>query len=130
MTVRIFSPASAPDSVRGQLRASSDSARSRFGVDSEYEYGATQGRQFLQRRAAELQIPGADPLRIAVKKWVRGERCERHARGRLAGSIYHLVPRGAAVPYRVALQRAALAAELTIVVSGPWPPYAFAEGGW
>jgi hypothetical protein len=88
------------------------------------------GRQFLQRRAAELQIPGAEPLRGAVRKWVRAERTERHDRGRLAGSMYHLIPRGAPAAYRSALQRAALASDLTIVVSGPWPPYAFADGGW
>jgi hypothetical protein len=77
-----------------------------------------------------MQIPGSEPLRAAVKKWVRAERVERHDRGRLAGSIYHLVPRGAAVAYRTSLQRAALAADITVVVSGPWPPYAFADGGW
>jgi hypothetical protein len=130
MTVRVFGPASPNPSVRSRLRVDSELNRSRLGVDSECEYGATQGRQFLQRRAAELQIPGSEPLRMAVRKWVRAERCERHKRGRLAGSMYHLVPRGAAVPYRTALQRAALDAGLTIVISGPWPPYAFAEGGW
>ena len=88
------------------------------------------GRQFLQRRAVELQIPGAEPLCAAVRKWVRAERIERHDRGRLTGSMYHLIPRGAPAAYRGALQRAALTADLTIVVSGPWPPYAFAGGGW
>ena len=117
MTVRVFRPGS----DRGQTGVR---------TGSEYEYGPTQGRQFLQRRAAELQIPGAEPLRAAVKKWVRAERTARHDRGRLAGSMYHLVPRGAAAAYRAALQRAALDADLTVVVSGPWPPYAFAEGGW
>lgn len=77
-----------------------------------------------------MQIPGSEPLRAAVKKWVRAERVERHDRGRLAGSIYHLVPRGAAAAYRTTLQRAALAADIMVVVSGPWPPYAFADGGW
>ena len=116
MTVRVFS--------------GSESVQSRFRVGSEWSDEATQGRQYLQRRAAEMQIPGSEPLRAAVKTWVRAERVERHDRGRLAGSIYHLVPRGATAAYRISLQRAALAADLTIVVSGPWPPYAFADGGW
>jgi hypothetical protein len=77
-----------------------------------------------------MQIPGTEPLRAAVKKWVRAERSERQDRGRLAGSLYHLVPRGAAPAYRASLQRAASAADVTLVISGPWPPYAFAEGGW
>jgi hypothetical protein len=126
MTVRVFGSGSTPS----RLRTEPESVQSRFRVDSEYGDRATQGRQFLQRRAAELQIPGAEPLRAAVKKWVRAERTERHDRGRLAGSMYHLVPRGAAAAYRGALQRAAIAAGVTIVVSGPWPPYAFAGGGW
>jgi hypothetical protein len=126
MTVRVFGSGSTPS----RLRVEPESSQSRVRVDSEYGDGATQGRQFLQRRAAELQIPAAEPLRVAVKKWVRAERTERHDRGRLAGSMYHLVPRGAAPAYRSALQRAALAADVTIVVSGPWPPYAFAGGGW
>jgi hypothetical protein len=128
MTVRVFGPGS--DRGRTGVRPGSDPGPTPVRPRSEYEYGATQGRQFLQRRAAELQIPGAEPLRAAVKKWVRAERTERHDRGRLAGSMYHLVPRGAAPAYRSALQRAAIAADVTIVVSGPWPPYAFAGGGW
>ncbi len=123
MTVRVFA-------VQSRFRVSSESVQSRFRVGSEWGDEATQGRQYLQRRAAEMQIPGSEPLRAAVKKWVRAERVERLDRGGLAGSIYHLVPRGATTPYRTSLQRAALAADLTIVVSGPWPPYAFADGGW
>jgi hypothetical protein len=128
MTVRVFGPGS--DRGRTGVRPRSDPGPTLVRPRSECEYGPTQGRQFLQRRAAELQIPGSEALRVAVRKWVRAERAERHDRGRLAGSMYHLVPRGAAPAYRTALQRAALAAGLTIIVSGPWPPYAFAGGGW
>jgi hypothetical protein len=74
-----------------------------------------------------MHIPGSDPLRDAVARWVRAERVERHDRGRLAGSLYHLIPRGAADGYRRAIERAAVDAGLTTVVSGPWPPYAFAD---
>jgi hypothetical protein len=74
-----------------------------------------------------MQIPGAEPLRTAVARWVRAERVERLDRGRLAGSLYHLIPRGGASAYRRAIERAALEAGVTMVVSGPWPPYAFAE---
>jgi hypothetical protein len=78
-----------------------------------------------------MQIPAAEPLRSAVKKWVRAEHVERLDRGRLAGSVYHLVPRSAVPNYVAALERAARAADLTIVISGPWPPYAFADlGHW
>jgi Gas vesicle synthesis protein GvpL/GvpF len=127
MTVRVFNPGS----VQSQFRANSGSVQNQFRVEPERNNdGAARGRQYLQRRAADLQIPESEPLRAAVRKWVRAERTERHHRGRLAGSMYHLVPRGAAPAYRAALQRAAVAADLTVVISGPWPPYAFAEGGW
>jgi hypothetical protein len=74
-----------------------------------------------------LQIPGAEPLRAAAARWVRAERRERHDRGRLVGSLYHLIARRSAGPYRRAIERAALDAGLTTIVSGPWPPYAFTE---
>jgi len=41
--------------------------------------------------------------------------------------MYHLIARGAVPAYRRAIERAALDADLTTVVSGPWPPYAFTE---
>ena len=42
-------------------------------------------------------------------------------------SIYHLVPRGSTDRYREAIQRAAADARVRIVVTGPWPAYAFAD---
>jgi hypothetical protein len=105
----------------------SDRGRTRVRPRSEYEYEATQGTQYLQQRAEELRIPEADLLRRAVARRVRAERMERYAEGRLAGSVYHLVARGAVPAYRRAIERAALDAGLTTIVSGPWPPYAFTE---
>jgi len=43
------------------------------------------------------------------------------------GSVYHLVPRASAGVYRRALEAAARDAGLRVVVSGPWPPYAFSS---
>ena len=134
MTIRIFSSEQGqtgvrPGSERGRSGVRPGSERGRSGVrtGSELEYGATQGTQYLRRRAADLQIPGAEPLRAAAAQWVRAERRERHDRGRLVGSLYHLIARRSAGPYRRAIERAALDAGLTTIVSGPWPPYAFTE---
>ena len=134
MTIRIFSSEQGqtgvrPGSDRGRTGVRPGSERGRSGVrtGSELEYGATQGTQYLRRRAADLQIPGAEPLRAAAAQWVRAERRERHDRGRLVGSLYHLIARRSAGPYRRAIERAALDAGLTTIVSGPWPPYAFTE---
>jgi hypothetical protein len=81
------------------------------------------GTAYLRARAAAQQVPGFEPLRTAVRRWVRDERLENH--GRVA-SVYHLVPRGAVDAYRAALQRAAAQSGQRVLVSGPYPPYAFA----
>ena len=84
------------------------------------------GSTYLRARAAaaarEHEIPGFDPVRAAVRRWVRAERVEK--RGGVA-SVYHLIPRGSAGAYRIAARRAAAESGLRVVVSGPWPPYAF-----
>jgi hypothetical protein len=126
------------ESTPNQLRVRSESSTNGFGVDSEpvqsrlrtgSEYGdaSNPGAEYLARRMAETQVPGVERLRPAVERWVRAERSQRHSHGQLAGTVYHLVPRSAAEAYRQAISRAALDAGLTTVVSGPWPPYAFAE---
>lgn len=90
--------------------------------------GGERGRIYLRQRAAaaarEREIPGFDPVRAAVKRWIRDERVERRP---TITSVYHLVPRGSAEAYRLAAMRAASAAGLQVVVTGPWPPYAFAD---
>jgi len=88
----------------------------------------TTGSAYLKDRAAEAaharEIPGFDPARAAVRRWVKDERVERHAN---VASVYHLIPRGSVDAYRAALDRAAHKAGLRLRVSGPWPPYAFSS---
>jgi hypothetical protein len=55
-------------------------------------------------------------------RWVRDERVEH--RGEVS-SVYHLIPRASTEAYRRAVQTSADAAGLRVIVSGPWPPYAF-----
>ena len=124
MTIRLFRSS---EPARTSFRVGSESVQSQSQLRVDSEQGESRGRQFLQQRAADMQIPGSQPLRTAVARWVRAERVERHDRGRLAGSLYHLIPRGSAAAYRRAVERAASEARLTMVVSGPWPPYAFAD---
>ncbi len=86
------------------------------------------GAGYLRARAAaaerERDIPGFDPVRAAVRRWVRDERVEK--RGDVA-SVYHLVPRGQAQRYRATAEHAARDAGLRVMVSGPFPPYAFSS---
>lgn len=86
------------------------------------------GTAYLKMRAHEAalahQVPGFDPVRAAVRRWVREERVERRA---AVTTVFHLVPRRSAGAYRRAIERALAAESLKAAVSGPWPPYAFAE---
>lgn len=87
------------------------------------------GTNYLRSRAAEAErakhVPGFDAVRAAVRRWVKEERVEK--RGAVA-SIYHLVPRRSVDVYRRALKHAARDAGVRLVLSGPWPPYAFTDG--
>jgi hypothetical protein len=83
--------------------------------------GSATGTEYLRSR----RIPELDPLRAATKRWVRDERVEPRAG---LASIYHLVPGTAVGAYREALIGAADAAGVRLVVTGPFPPYAFAQG--
>jgi hypothetical protein len=117
MTIRLFT----------RLGVRSEPNRSRVRTRSEYGDGATQGTRYLRQRMEEAQVPGASRLRPAVARWVRAERSEPRPHGRFAGTVYHLVPRSNVSAYRRAVARVAVEAGLTVVVSGPWPPYAFAD---
>jgi hypothetical protein len=55
---------------------------------------------------------------------VREERVEQH--GNIA-TVYHLVPRGSVGAYRRALEKQAGETGVRLMVSGPWPPYAFSD---
>jgi hypothetical protein len=89
--------------------------------------GRLTGRDYLKNRAraaaASRAVPGFEPVRNAVARWVRDERVEHRAG---VSTVYHLVPRSSAEAYRHAAQTSAASSGLTAVVSGPWPPYAFA----
>lgn len=82
------------------------------------------GIEYLRHRAAEAAIASFEPLRDAVRRWVRDERVERRER---IATVYHLIPRGSAEAYRRAVIRRANTVGLTTIVSGPFPPYAFTE---
>jgi hypothetical protein len=91
-------------------------------------YGATQGTQYLRRRiadaAAARAVPAFDPVRPAISRYVKDERVEKRAG---VVTINHLVPRAAADRYRSAVERTAADRGVRLIVTGPWPPYAFAD---
>jgi hypothetical protein len=83
------------------------------------------GSSYLRARAAEAAraraVPGFEPLRHAVRPWVRDERVDKSG----VVTVYHLVPRASVEAYRRALERAAAASGVRVLVSGPHPAYAF-----
>jgi len=127
MTTRLFA-----DKGQTGVGPGSDRGQTRVRSGSDHEYGATQGTEYLRTRAADArrqrELPEFAPLGAAVRRWVKAERMERQDRGRLIGSVYHLIPRGVVSAYQRSLERAALDAGRTTIVSGPWPAYAFAPG--
>jgi hypothetical protein len=89
---------------------------------------SAQGTQYLQQRAITAararEIPGFAPIRAAVKRWVKDERVEKRAG---VATVNHLIPRSSVGAYRSAVERAAERAGLRVLVTGPFPPYAFEE---
>jgi hypothetical protein len=85
------------------------------------------GAAYLHARAVAVararEVAGFAPVRAAVSRWVRDERVEKRAG---IATVYHLVPRASVSRYRDAVTRAAAAAGLQVIVTGPWAPYAFA----
>ncbi len=93
---------------------------------------AANGTAYLRQRAdAERSVHALlGPLSDAARPFVRAERSARAARG-VAATLYHLIARGDSTSYRErldALRDARPAPDF--VVSGPWPPFAFAPELW
>ena len=129
MTIRLLSPLSESESESESDDAplasrSAIAGRARLRLAPE----ATQGTQYLQRRAAlaasARAIPGFAPIRAAVRRFVKDERVEKRAG---IVTVNHLIPRAAAPRYLAAVEQAATANHLRLMVSGPLAPYAFAD---
>jgi len=84
------------------------------------------GRAYLRARAAAAARERAGhsltPLLPAVSRWVRAEKIERRAG---IASVHHLVPRGCVAAYARAMHRTAEAEGVRMMLTGPFPPYAF-----
>lgn len=113
MTLRVYGPPARPSRARRPA--------SRHGAGARYL--ATRLAAARRRRS----VPELAPLRAALGPFVVAERAERHDHPPLLASVYHLVERGRSRAYRRAVTTArARLGRVTLSVSGPWPPYAFA----
>ena len=82
------------------------------------------GTEYLRAAQAAHGVPQFDPIRAAVRRWVKAERVQRH--GSLA-TVYHLIPRRSVDRYRSVVEDAARAAGIRLRVLGPRSPYAFVD---
>jgi hypothetical protein len=121
MTVRLVEPESSDDAflIRSHVTART---QPRLG------HGDMQGTQYLQSRAAQQAknrlVNAFEPLRDAVRRFVRDERVDKRAG---IATINHLVPRQSADAYRAALERAAGREGVRLILTGPSAPFAFAD---
>jgi hypothetical protein len=83
------------------------------------------GTQYLEQRLKLVRLPELDPLREALKPFVRAEKLEPHDQPGLLASVYHLIDRGSSADYTRALEAVELF-ELRVKPSGPWPAWSFA----
>lgn len=85
-------------------------------------------RYLTSRSGATLRaLPDLARLRRTLAGLVRAERIEPSQTPPLLGSVYHLVDRGQRRAYQHALRSVTCQlADLHVVPSGPWMPYAFA----
>lgn len=86
------------------------------------------GARWLEAKLASRRVPEIAPVAAATKALVRATRVERHDRGALLASVYHLVPRDRARAYVAAVAASARGlGRVRVERSGPFPAYAFAE---
>jgi hypothetical protein len=115
MTVRVFTSAGAPESPHA---AEVDERRT-----------AISGSAYLEQRRRETAAPLsalALEIRGAVRDLVHAERTDR-GHGRVDWTLYHLIDRSVVPQYEKAIDRLRSS---SVVVTGPWPPFAFVPDLW
>ena len=89
--------------------------------------GEGPGARYLRSRARAAAPPELPALHAALASLVCAERVQVHAAPPLVASVFHLIPRGRSASYREVVAGCAPPEGVTVRVSGPWPPYAFAD---
>ena len=127
MTLRLFAPTGGASPLEDGSARAGDAAHSKHAEAA--ETATNPGTSYLMSRsrehAAAQSAPELEPLREAFASIVAAERITRHQQRPLILTAYHLIPRTAVTAYRRHLRRLAPALNGRVIVSGPWPPYAF-----
>jgi hypothetical protein len=87
-------------------------------------------RSLLAQERARRAHPAFQAVRRAARGLARAERVEWHSGPGRAASVYHLVPRARLQRYLGKIAAAARRKDATLVVSGPFLPFAFAGELW
>jgi len=87
------------------------------------------GTRWLARRMARERVPEIAALTEETRPFVRAVRMERQEPPRdHFATVYHLVERSAVPAWRAAVAKALpRLGSVHVTMTGPWPPYAFAE---
>jgi hypothetical protein len=92
---------------------------------------ATRGATYLRARADRARRRARDPVVQAIQRaarpYARKSRLDWREGGQEVAILHHLVARGRVPQYEQAVIRVVRARGLGAIVSGPWPPFAFAE---
>jgi hypothetical protein len=87
------------------------------------------GTEYLRARSRKDAPPELAPLLDATGSLMRARRVERGRHEDAVATVYELIDRGTSVAYRtLAGEAARRVPELSVHVTGPSPPYAFAQG--
>lgn len=81
------------------------------------------GARWLAARVQRTRVVEVERATAEAASWIRESRVERDDEAKRA-RVYHLVAKRDARRYRAAVDAAASS---RVALSGPWPPYAFAE---
>ena len=113
------------DHVQMTIRVLGQRAPSTSGVASEEPISGTEYLRRARLAAAPLTTTAGERMLAAVKPMVSAERREPGA-GRLLATVYHLVDVHQVERYMKAAGRPVPG----VIVSGPWPPFAFSPRLW
>ena len=100
-------------------------AGARSGGSANPRDGADYLRSLLAEDKARRAHPAYRALQGAARGLIRAERIEWHSGAVRAASVYHLVPRARLQTYLGKVARVGRRTDTTLVVSGPFLPFAF-----
>lgn len=111
--------------VRGAVQLTMRVGGRELAVDQD-ALGRGPGARFLAKKRAAERVPEIDALTAALQPYVRDTRIQRRPVGASFASVFFLVDRDKLAGWRRVVRTTEIP-HVTWQITGPWPPYAFAE---